>query len=235
MNVAICDDMPEIVLELSQYIEAYFNRHNYNLSLFKFNSGSELLKSTEKYDLIFLDVEIGEENGIEVGKVLKERNPNAVIFIVTAYNKYLDDAFDLQVFRFFNKPIELERLNKALDSAFELINKKVIEFVDCKSNERVKIVQNDIVLAFIDGRKIKVVSTNGENYCNLKLKEFSELLSASFFAFPHASFIVNLNYSVNYQRTELTLKNGNREYSVPISAKNQPSFREKYFNFQSGE
>ena len=75
MNVAICDDMPEIVLELSQYVEAYFNRHNYNLSLFKFNSGIELLKSTEKYDLMLLDVEIGEENGIEVGKVLKERNP----------------------------------------------------------------------------------------------------------------------------------------------------------------
>ena len=235
MNVAICDDMNEIVLELSEYIEQYFLNHNYNLTLFKFNSGEELLNSEENYDLIFLDVEIGEENGIEVGKILKEKNPNAIIFIVTAYNKYLDDAFDLQVFRFFNKPIETERLNKALDSAFELINKKIIEFVDCKTNERVKIVQNDIVLAFIDGRKIKVVSTGGENYCNLKLREFSELLSASFFAFPHASFIVNLNYSVNYQRTELTLRNGNKEYSVPISAKNQPSFREKYFNFQSGE
>ena len=235
MNVAICDDMNEIVLELSGHIEQYFSEHNYNLTLFKFNSGKELLDSKENYDLIFLDVGIGEENGIEVGKILKVRNPNAVIFIVTAYNKYLDDAFDLQVFRFFNKPIEQERLFRALDSAFEMINKKVIEFVDCKTNERVKIVQNDIVLAFIYVRKIKVISTKGENYCNLKLKEFSELLNASFFAFPHASFIVNLNYSVKYQRTELTLKYENAEYTVPISAKNQPSFREKYFKFQSGE
>ncbi len=235
MNVAICDDMNEIVFELSGYVEKYFKTHNYNLSLFKFNSGADILSSEEKFDLIFLDVEIGEENGIEVGKILKERNPNAAIFIVTAYNKYLDDAFDLQVFRFFNKPIEQERLFRALDSAFEMINKKVIEFVDCKTNERVKVTQNDIVLAFIDGRKIKVVSTKGENYSNLKLKDFSELLNASFFAFPHASFIVNLNYSVKYQRTELTLINDNKEYTVPISAKNQPSFREKYFKFQSGE
>ncbi|MBQ6936250.1 MAG: response regulator transcription factor [Clostridia bacterium] len=235
MKVAICDDMNEIVLELSEYIEQYFLNHNYNLTLFKFNSGKELLISEEQYDLIFLDVEIGEENGIEVGKILKEKNPNAIIFIVTAYNKYLDDAFDLQVFRFFNKPIEPERLNKALDSAFELINKKIIEFVDCKTNERVKIVQNDIVLAFIDGRKIKIVSTKGENYCNLKLKEFAGLLSASFFASPHASFIVNLNYSTKYQRTEITLTNDKKEYIVPVSAKNQPSFRETYFKFQSGE
>ncbi|MBO7178853.1 MAG: response regulator transcription factor [Clostridia bacterium] len=235
MNVAICDDIKEIVSELSGYVEKYFEMHNYNLSLFKFNRGADILSSEEKFDLIFLDVEIGEENGLEVGKILKGRNPDAVIFIVTAYNKYLDDAFDLQAFRFFNKPIDVERLNKALDSAFEMINKKVIEFVDCKTNERVKIVQNDIVLAFIDGRKIKVISTKGENYCNLKLKEFSELLNASFFAFPHASFIVNLNYSVKYQRTELTLKYENAEYTVPISAKNQPSFREKYFKFQSGE
>lgn len=73
MNVAICDDMNEIVLELSEYIEQYFLNHNYNLTLFKFNSGEELLNSEENYDLIFLDVEIGEENGIEVGKILKEK------------------------------------------------------------------------------------------------------------------------------------------------------------------
>lgn len=235
MNVAICDDMSEIVSELSEHIEQYFTEHNYNLTLFKFNRGNDILASEENYDLIFLDVEIGSENGIEVGKILKARNPNAIIFIVTAYNKYLDDAFDLQVFRFFNKPIETARLKKALDSAFELLNRRVIEFVDSKTNERVKIVQNDIILAFIDGRKIKVISTKGENYCSLKLKEFSKLLSASFFAFPHASFVVNLNYSVKYQRAELTLKYEGNTYSVPISAKNQPVFREQYFKFQSGE
>lgn len=235
MNVAICDDIPEIVSELSGYVEQYFLNHDYSLSLFKCNSGTDILASKEKFDLIFLDVEIGEENGLVVGKEMKKKNPDAIIFIVTAYNKYLDDAFDLQAFRFFNKPIDVERLNKALDSAFELINKKVIEFIDCKTNERVKVTQNDIVLAMIDGRKVKVVSKNGVNYSDMKLKEWTKLLNASFFALPHASFIVNLNYSVKYQRTELALMNNDREYIVPISAKNQPLFREKYFKFQSGE
>ena len=46
MKVAICDDMNEIVLELSEYIEQYFLTHNYNLTLFKFNGGKELI---EKY------------------------------------------------------------------------------------------------------------------------------------------------------------------------------------------
>ena len=45
-------------------------------------------------------------NGIEAGKCLRNNNKNIVLFIITSYMGYLDDAMDEGVFRYINKPLE---------------------------------------------------------------------------------------------------------------------------------
>ena len=69
----------------------------------------------EKIDIAILDVEMDRLSGIETGYKILEKYPDAAIIIVTSYPTYLDDAMDLRVFRFFEKPVDKDRLFRALD------------------------------------------------------------------------------------------------------------------------
>lgn len=83
----------------------------------QFTSGEALLNNKEEKDIVFLDVEMPGLNGIYVGNTLRERYPNILIFIVTSFMEYLDDAMRFHVFRYLSKPIDRQRLFRNLDDA----------------------------------------------------------------------------------------------------------------------
>lgn len=233
MNIAICDDSRSCQEDIKKHIEFYFNDNKIPLNIFSFDTTEELLKSDIIFDIAFLDVELGEENGIEAGKELRIKNERLIIFVVTVHNRYLDDAFDLKAFRFLTKPIQAQRLYSALDSAIELLNNTFISFIEAKTNKRIKIAVREVIFVEISNRKTKVTAENGVYFSNEKISYWKDILSASYFAVPHSSFVVNMNYSAEYKRTELKLKYKDNEYAIPIAAKNQSEFRKTYFNFQS--
>lgn len=233
MNIAICDDIKNCQEDIKKHIKFYFNDNKIPLNIFTFDTTEMLLKSDIIFDIAFLDVELGEENGLDAGKQLRLKNERIIIFVVTAYNKYLDDAFDLRAFRFLPKPIQAQRLYSALDSAVELLNNTFTTFLECRTNNRIKIAVREIIFVEISNRKTKIITENGIYFSNEKLSHWRDILSASYFAVPHSSFIVNMNYSSEYKRNELKLKHKENEYTIPIAARNQSKFRKTYFNFQS--
>lgn len=233
MNIAICDDIKSCQEDVEKHIRFYFNDNKIPLNVFKFSTTEELLASSIIYDIAFLDVELGEENGIEAGKKLRQRNERLIIFIVTAHNRYLDDAFDLRAFRFLPKPIQAQRLYTALDSAIEMLDNTFITFIESKSNSRIKVAVRKIIYAEITGRKTSIFTPCGSYISDKKISYWRDLLSASYFATPHNSYIVNMNYAVEYKRNELTLRYDKQIYKIPIAAKKQAQFRKTYFSFQS--
>lgn len=233
MNIAICDDIKSCQEDIEKHVKLYFNDNKIPLNIFKFDKTDSLLKSKIIFDIVFLDVELGEENGIEAGKQLRLKNERLIIFVVTAYNRYLDDAFDLRAFRFLTKPIQAERLYSALDSAIELLDNTFVTFIEAKTNKRIKISVREIIFIEIVNRKTKITTEKDVFLSNEKISYWKDRLSASYFAVPHSSFVVNMNYSAEYKRTELKLKCKDKVYVIPISARNQSKFKKAYFNFQS--
>ena len=102
MRIAICDDEQNYRNLITKYIRFYFQEHLLDLEYDEFSSGEELLLSNKKFDIVFLDIEMNELNGIQTAKELNKRNKKTIIFIITAYQKYLDDAMDLNVFRYID-------------------------------------------------------------------------------------------------------------------------------------
>lgn len=145
MNIAICDDDKSFRDLLEKHLKNYFDERSIPLNFFQFSSGEDLLKSDMLFDLAFLDVEMEKINGIDTGKALKRKNPHNIIFVITSYEGYLDDAFKIHAFRFLSKPLNVVRLYKALDDAAELINNDIIVFYDVQSASDVRIYTNDII------------------------------------------------------------------------------------------
>ena len=66
-------------------------------------------------------------NGIYVGNELKKRNDNIIIFIVTSYSEYLDEAMRFHVFRYLSKPLDKQRFFRNMKDAVDLYNTMTIK------------------------------------------------------------------------------------------------------------
>lgn len=233
MNVAVCDDNKSSLEDLKQKISFYFGSRHIPLELYEFTNGKDIVKSSVPFDIAFLDVELSGENGIDVGRELKKKNSRVIIFIVTAYERYLDDAFDLNAFRFFRKPADTRRLFDALDGAAQKLDESSVTFVQAKTGEVLRIPEREIALVEISGRKTKIIAAGGIYLSGDKISLWKERLRASYFISPHSSYIVNLNYIDSYRRAQVIVKCPQGEFSVPVSANRQSEFRKRYFLFQS--
>ena len=235
MNIAICDDDRAFRAFLEDSLRNYFDEKSISLNIFQFKNGEELLKDELLFDLVFLDVEMESINGIETGKELKKRNPHNIIFVITSYNGYLDDAFKINAFRFLSKPLDVTRLYKALDDANDLLKNDIVVFNDISTGVDVRIYTKDIILLEIDGRKTKIITVNGKYLSKDKITDWKLRLNGISFVCPHSSYIVNLDYSIRHTRTELVLAkkdlDGNiiERYSVAIAPKKQAHIKKAFF------
>lgn len=90
MQLIICDDDNLFIQKLQSYLQLFFRQHHLTLpEIITFTSGEELLSYTGRIDILFLDIEMPGMNGIYVGNILKRRNENIIIFVVTSYSNTL--------------------------------------------------------------------------------------------------------------------------------------------------
>lgn len=83
MNIAICDDEQLYADEIKKHVECYFTRREVPHKIYVFTDGQEAARSEVKFDIAFLDIEIGPVSGLDVGKAMRKNNPNIVFIVVT--------------------------------------------------------------------------------------------------------------------------------------------------------
>lgn len=174
---------------------------------------------TEKVDLLFLDIQMPKLSGLQLIQTLKDP---PMIILVTAYEKYALEGYDLNVIDYLLKPVSFERFLKACNKAKELFDLKN----DTKgiSNEYifvnveytlVKILFADIL--FVEGLKdylkIHLASSPKAVLTKMSLKAMEEKLPAGKFIRIHKSFIVAIDKVTVIKRNFVCI--GNHE--VPTS------------------
>lgn len=230
MKIAICDDITEYRLSIKCYVAEYFRLKNIECDIMEFKDGKSLIDSDMIYDIVFLDIELGDMNGIDVAKNLQERNFNTVVLIVTSYRQYLDDAMDINVTRYIEKPVIEEKVFSALDKAMEIINEKIIT-LHTKDNQIIRIKVKNIAFVESKLKKTFVYTIHDKFVVKESLKYIRELLTAICFATPHNSYVVNLNQVVNFQREEVSVKYYGGIQKIQISTRKQPQFKRKFLDF----
>lgn len=227
MYIAICDDDNSYRDEIQNYVKKYFMSKDLECDISLFSDGKDVAECGRVFDIVFLDIEMDNLNGIETAKILNRKNRHTVIFIVTAYHKYLDDAMDLNVFRYIDKPIDKERFFKGLEKAIALINNNDLTFKTV-DNELITISKNEIICVEVMKKKVTVSTVDGDFVAREKMDFFRNNLTASYFAIPHKSYIVNFNYVRKFKRDEIELK-GN--HIITIAPKKQAEIKKQFVAF----
>lgn len=161
MRILICDDEERYLNELKVHVEEYLRTHNIKAELFTTLNPKEIINSKLTFDLVFLDIDMPEINGIALAKELKNRNNKVILFFVTNFDEYQDEAMDLRIFRFFEKPFNVKRLYSSLDRAMEYIDESYVDLFLYNNGEHQKILVDNIVYIKRDNRKIILTANDG--------------------------------------------------------------------------
>ena len=228
MKILICDDEQQYVDELKIHIENFMQSRVADFTINTANNPQAVADSNEIYQLAFLDIQMNELNGISLAKNLKERNNKIVIFFVTSYNDYQDEAMDLRAFRFFEKPFNADRLYSGLEKAMEYIDESYVDFYVWTDNEHKQILVDDVIYVERGNRQVTLVTTQGNFTTRETFDEWCAILQNSFFYRVHKSFIVNLHYVTGYKYSELFVQNNVR---IPIASRRQTDFHKFWFAY----
>lgn len=227
MKIAICDDEKLYVEKVYEIVNSFFTTQDINADIYTFSCGEDLVACDEIFDIVFLDIEMGEMNGIATAQLLNQKSKHTKIFIFTSYNQYLDDAMDLQVFRYIDKTGTSERIVSGLKKAVERLQMNGI-YITIRGNEKIIISKNDIVYVEVKYKKVYVQTISERYVVREKMEFFKNVLNAFNFVIPHSSYIINLEYVTRVKRDSVEL---NGSYNVSIAPKRQTEFKKKFAAF----
>jgi len=220
MNCIIIDDD-----KMSRMIVEKFIEKTEFLNLIKsFENAIEaisLLNSeVEPIDLIFLDVEMPEMNGIEFLQSL--RNLPQII-IISGKEKYALEAFEYDVTDYILKPPSQVRLFKAVDKAYnryrEMLNRQEVnEGIFIKSSSTLIRVQYDEIYWVEALENYVVINTFDKKHTiHFTMKAIDNKLPPNKFIRVHRSFIVNINKISLIEDNTIIMKTKEGNRTIPIA------------------
>lgn len=227
MRILICDDDKLVAEQLNGYLHEYFNKNNLKCPDIEiYSDGEALLQDSGEKDIVFLDVEMPGMSGIFVGNELKKENENVIIFIVTSYTEYLDDAMRFHVFRYLSKPVDKQRLFRNMKDAMELYNTSVTK-IPIETKQEVHIVlATDIISVEAHGRKV-IVHTIADDYESIyNMQYWVHALQMSCFFQSHRSFIVNLGHVTDFDHSLIHLCSN--QFQAYLTRRKYTKFKEAY-------
>jgi DNA-binding LytR/AlgR family response regulator len=233
-RIGICEDERIICSEIERIILDYSKYCLVTLQVEVFYSGEELcncMKAGAEFDMIFLDIELKQMNGVEVGKYIRETLQNDVLHLVyiSAKDSYYLELFDVRPMHFLHKPILPEKLIKDIDKAIELSKNFEHTYTYQHAHVIYKKSIKDILYFETNGRKVKIVTTSGENIFYGRLKEIYEEMKEYHFFFVHQSYLVNYIHIVEFGHKEIKLSNNT---VLPISRQKREQVLDIFMNFE---
>lgn len=233
LYIALCDDERETLENEKRLIQNIFKEKGVVFELATYCSPIELLKSKTVYDLVFLDIEMSEMNGIDLAKQMMERNKKCMLFFLTNYSVYLDKAFDVNATRFLTKPVDPQRLSEGIERALERIDNasKTILVTNCANKIPIQIPTATIIYIENVGRHTRIVSTEQEFiaeevFTTLKNRIEKEV---KYFAAPHQSYFVNLRYVTKHDKMNVEMTYAGKTYKADMSRRQYNEFDKKMF------
>ncbi len=228
MNIAICDDEPVLHKELKDALCMYGRDKNIpHLYTTCFTSGKELLESNEIFDIIFMDYQMKDMDGIETSEILRKNNDDTTIIFLSSYTSVVYDTFSVGAFRFLVKPLDMEKLYKALDDyrkSKENEKKLVIPTKDKTWN----IPHSEIIYAEARKKHTLIRTTKNSYEVSKCIGEFEKLLTDTKFFRVHKSFIVNFDHISSYDKENIIFDNGEK---AELSRNNYNDFRTNFLKF----
>lgn len=161
----------------------------------------------QKPEVVFLDIGIKGQNGIECARILCDLDPKVKIIFATAHAEYMPEAFELYAFDYLVKPFDVERMNRTLDRIASLVQPEPYEPEEkivkpeyrhdkllVKGKESMSFIPIPEIILIQRENQATVIYTEKDSYVtSVSMAELERRLDPEQFLRSHKSYIINLS------------------------------------------
>lgn len=194
LRIALCDDEENARDALRIQLEKLMDESEDEI-VYEFSNGRTcvnwLTAHPGEVDLLFLDVEMGKENGMDAAKKTRTVNRNLLIVFVTGYTDYVFDGYQVNALDYLVKPVSPEKLKEVLLRAKELLTPPADRFFILKNADGAyRLPWNDILYFYSDRRYIHLVTAVKTYTFYGKLNDIEKQVRKNFVRI-HQRYLVN--------------------------------------------
>lgn len=229
MKIVICDDSFKDINYLCPIIENFFEFLNISVSIDSCNTGKELLQLTKEYQILIMDIQLKNEDGMEIVKQYHHTHPRTKVIYYSSNIEYAYQTYDAFGFGFIKKPIDVDNLYKELNRALDEFKLNELLIPDSRGIN-VSISKDKILYIKANLRYSSVYLLHHKIESSRSISEWAKILSTdNTFQLCRRGVLVNLYAveSIDFH-DKVHLINGD---VINLSEKIGQMFKEKYVTF----
>ncbi len=215
LHIAVCDDEKYMSDKIRMMVSDFFCRKNMDIEILQFSSGKELLKYDGIIDILFLDIQMKDIDGMETARKMRSRKFKGVVIFITVLKEMVFRSFEVQAFDYLVKPIEPSHFEKTMERLLvSMKNAGESSLLVQKGYESSIILFDDIVYCEIIDRKVYLHLASSEivDFYD-RIEKLETKLDSRFFR-CHRSYLINLQYLKSYKNKTAYMADGKE---IPVS------------------
>lgn len=215
-KISIVDDNITDTEYIASLVRRWADHNSHIVAVTTFPSAEAFLfaeKEAQNCDMILLDIEMGEMDGVELAKRIRARDETVQLIFITGYPDFIAEGYEVSALHYLMKPVPSDKLFSVLSRAAGNI-KKAEKCLHVVYDRQTDVVPLSRILYIEAQRQYVVIHTNDKIYrMKSSLVDTEDKLDEYFFKCQR-SFLVNLRYVVRIKNDCVVLKN---DIEIPIS------------------
>ena len=211
IKIAFCDDDGAVLSDLHELLTLYRAEKNKEIDDYTFHSPLDLIAEIERgtrFDILFLDVLMPGENGIDAATEIRNYDKNAKIIFLTSSSEFAVQSYTVNAFYYQLKPICEKSFSRLMDAVLSQCEKEQESslILHCKTGitrikptefEYCEVIHRTLFIHLVNGNILECIGSLEE--LNRQLMPYGNFLR------PHRSYLVNLEYIQNLSYRAITM------------------------------
>ncbi len=211
IKIGIIDDDENDINILKKNLKKYFSAQRIEYSIKALDVKDDVFENIEKIDLLFLDIDMPNTNGIVLAEQIRKKLINTSIVFITNFFQYATEGYHVNALDYILKPIDYQ--------SFSLKMKRIIGLLNTNKNEDAKlavktkeglifILINDIVAVEVKGHYLTYIMSDSRRYISRgQLKQIKEDLGDNF-ELCNSYYLIHLKYVCEVNNENVVTKYG---------------------------
>lgn len=240
MRIALVEDMERDRDILSSYIQKYLNEQNVAYKIYSCRTADEEPEDTGLHmmDVIFLDIYIGEQNGFDVAKNLREKGYGGLLVFCTVTPDYALAGYKVKAFDYIVKPYSYEAIERVMRDILKVLKKEDQSICIKENRQWYKVPLRDILYVENSANYVRVYTQSRVYSTRMAFHQMEEMLRPyECFVQCNRGTVVNLSCirKMDGQTAVLQCKDGTQAGCLPVSRKNVKELNRRYMDYIFGK
>lgn len=230
LSVVIVDDDPIQLDYMESLLQEIGQQLKVAIKVDQYTHGKAFLFDLEDrldWQIAFLDIEMPELNGMEVARIIREKDLQLSLVFATGFAEYAIEGYEVKALAYLLKPIKIEKVKRVIESFLHSQPEEEKSIVIETEGTQVRILLNELIYLEVKQRELEIVTTNASYLIRQPLSTFQNQLDHRFVQ-THRSCVVNLDFVSHILKQDVLLLNG---VKVPLSRRQVKTIQTAFIDY----